>query len=148
MIKRRSVREFNKRFRSGCYTQKEVKVQIDAGWFDWVCDINLLAKKTQKIGFILTKIKSGGKVDMDKWFVWFKNNHLPDKSLYDDFRFSNIETGALMFVVQINCKLNKNKYVAYGRTVDGFFHLEKPLFQTNSEKELVDWLNRPWAEIQ
>ena len=78
------------------------------------------------------------------WYVWFKNNCPLNGPLYDDFRFANLETGDVMFTIQINCCWNLHRYAVYGRTPDGEGHWDKPLFETDSVKELKNWLNSPW----
>ena len=44
------------------------------------------------------------------------------------------------------CSWNDYKYTVYGRTPDGNFHIDKPLFETDEVNELVAWFNTPWEE--
>ena len=133
-------------FMEGNFDDADVRTQILAGWYDWFCKDSSLANKTKKMGNIIKQVKSGGKVDIENWYVWFKNNCPLNGPLYDDFRFAELETGNVMFTIQIDCCWNKSKYAVYGRTPDGEFHSDKPLFETNSSRELVKWLNSPWEE--
>src|SRR3989339_672703 len=89
-----------------------------------------------------TQIKAGGKVDLETCYVWFKNNCPLNGPLYDDFRIADIETNNNLIVVQIDCIWNDFKYTAYER-LDGF---EKPVFESNSSRELVKWLNQGWIK--
>ena len=133
-------------FMEGNFDDADVRTQILAGWYDWFCKDSSLANKTKKMGNIIKQVKRGGKVDIENWYVWFKNNCPLNGPLYDDFRFADLETGNVMFTIQIDCCWNKSKYAVYGRTPDGEFHSDNPLFETNSSRELVKWLNSPWEE--
>jgi hypothetical protein len=94
------------------------------------------------MGNIIKQIKPGGKVDLETSYVWFKNNCPLNGSLYDDFRIADIETNNNLIVIQIDCVWNESKYTVYER-LDGF---DKPVFKTNSSRELVKWLNKGWNE--
>ena len=131
-------------FMEGNFDNPDVRVQILAGWYDWFCKDSSLANKTKKMGNIIKHVKRGGKVDIENWYVWFKNNCPLNGPLYDDFRFADLETGNVMFTIQIDCCWNKSRYAVYGRTPDGEFHSDEPLFETDSSRELVKWLNSPW----
>jgi hypothetical protein len=131
-------------FMEGNFDADDVRTQILAGWYDWFCKDSSLANKTKKMGNIIKQVKRGGKVDIENWYVWFKNNCPLNGPLYDDFRFADLETGSVMFTIQIDCCWNKSRYAVYGRTPDGEFHSDEPLFETDSSRELVKWLNSPW----
>ena len=128
------------------YESQDVKTQIKAGWYDWFCKDSSLAKKTQRMGNIISKLREGGKVNFKNWYVWFKNNCPLNGPLYDDFRFADLETGEVQFTIQLDCCWNKKKYAVYGRTPDGEFHSDEPLFETDSVKELINWFNKPWED--
>lgn len=145
-MNRATTREFINEFISGTFEDPSTRTQIAAGWYDWFCKDTSLAAKTKKMGNIIKKLKDGGKVNLDKTYVWFKNNCPLHGALYDDFRIADLETGDVQFTIQIDCCWNKSKYAAYGRTPDGQGHWEHPLFETNSQKELVEWLNAPWEK--
>ena len=134
------IDEFNK----GSFDADDVKTQIKAGWYDWFCKDSSLANKTKKMGNIIKQVKSGGKVNLIDWYVWFKNNCPLNGPLYDDFRFADLETGNVMFTIQIDCCWNKTRYAVYGRTPDGEGNWDEPLFATDSSRELVKWLNAAW----
>lgn len=142
MDKQIKLSEWIQRFKSGEFENKNTKTQIEAGWFDWFCRDTSLANKTKKMGNIIKQIKAGGKVDLETSYVWFKNNCPLSGPLYDDFRIADIETNNNLIVVQIDCFRNDSKYTAYER-LDGF---EKPVFQTDSSRELVKWLNTGWTK--
>ena len=131
-------------FMEGNFDADDVTTQIKAGWYDWFCKDSSLARKTQRMGKIIVRLREGGKVDFKNWYVWFKNNCPLNGPLYDDFRFADIETGNVMFTIQIDCCWNKSRYAVYGRTPDGDGHWDEPLFSTNNIKELIAWFNTSW----
>lgn len=144
MKDRISINEWINKFLSGEFDSQDVRVQIQAGWYDWFCKDSSLANKTKKMGNIVRQVKRGGKVNLDDWYVWFKNNCPLNGPLYDDFRFASLETGDVQFTIQINCCWNKHRYAVYGRTPNGEGHWDEPLFESDSLKDLVKWLNSPW----
>ena len=132
-------------FNEGNFADADIKVQILAGWYDWFCKDSSLVNKTKRMGNIIKKVKDGGKVNMADWYIWFKNNCPLNGPLYDDFRFADIETGEVQFTIQIDCCWNLRKFVVWGRKEPGApFNSDKPLFESDSAKELVDWLNTAW----
>lgn len=144
MENRISINNWIDRFLDGGFESADVSTQILAGWYDWFCKDSSLKNKTKKMGNIIKGIKAGGKVNLKDWYIWFKNNCPLNGPLYDDFRFANLETGEVQFTVQIDCCWNKHKYCVYGRTLDGVGHWDKPLFETDSIKELKAWFNTSW----
>ena len=144
MKDRISINEWINKFLSGEFDSQDVRVQIQAGWYDWFCKDSSLVNKTKKMGNIVRQVKRGGKVNLDDWYVWFKNNCPLNGPLYDDFRFASLETRDVQFTIQINCCWNKHRYAVYGRTPDGEGHWDEPLFESDSLKDLVKWLNSPW----
>jgi hypothetical protein len=142
MEKQITLSHWIQNFNQGEFDKKDSQTQIKAGWFDWFCKDSSLANKTKKMGNIIKQIKTGGKVDLESSYVWFKNNCPLNGPLYDDFRIADIETNNNLIVVQIDSEWNDFKYTAYER-LDGF---EKPVFESNSSRELVKWLNQGWIK--
>lgn len=144
MNNRISISEWIDKYNNNEFNTYNIKKQIEAGWYDWFCKNNTLKSKTIKMGKIINKLKAGGKVKLTDWYVWFKNNCPLNGLLYDDFRFARLDSGDVMFIVQMDCCWNEFRFSVYGRTPDGEGHWDEPLFQCNSVKELVNWLNSPW----
>ena len=142
MDKQIKLSEWIQRFKSGEFEKPDTSTQIKAGWFDWFCKDKSLANKTKKMGNIIKQIKAGGKVDLETSYVWFKNNCPLSGPLYDDFRIADIENNNNLIVVQIDCFRNESKYTVFER-LDGF---EKPIFKTDSSRELVKWFNKGWDQ--
>ena len=137
-----SIREWQKEFEAGTFSTRDRHTQIMAGWYDWFCEDYSLRNKTYKMGNIVKQVKDGGKVDLDNWYVWFKNNCPCSHPLYDDFRFAVKGSGDVMFTIQIDCGYNKHKYCVYGRKND----FETPLFECDNSRDLVKWLNTAWED--
>lgn len=130
------ISEWQKAFNTGTYDAPYVKTQIEAGWYDWFCRDSSLANKTKKMGQIIKEIKDGGKVDLEKNTIFFKNNCPLTGPLYDEFRICDLETNDALFTIQIDCCRSDCKYTVYG-----LGQWDKPIFKTDSKKELLSWLN-------
>lgn len=141
-----TVRDWIKNFKAGEYSADTVATQIKAGWWDWFCRDSSLARKTKTMGSIVKQVKDGGKVDLDNFYVWFKNNCPLNGPLYDDFRFANLEDGEVQLTIQINCCWNQKRYTVFGRKEIGGEFSQDPLFESDSSRELVKWLNTPWED--
>lgn len=146
MENKTTLRTWIRNFIDGAYDAPDRRTQIDAGWFDWFCRDTSLRNKTYRLGGVVKQIRDGGKVDLDGTYVFFKNNCPLNGPLYDDFRICSIENGNVQLTVQFGCCWNDARYAVFGRTPDGEGHWEKPLFKTDSSRELVRWLNKPWEE--
>ena len=134
-------------FLNGHYEAADVKTQILAGWYDWFCKDSSLVNKTKKMGNIIKQVKDGGKVNLKDWYVWFKNNCPLNGPLYDDFRFARLDTGDVQLTIQIDCCWNNHRFSVWGRkSEDAEFEHERALFETDSQRELVKWLNTPWED--
>lgn len=145
MKERIALSEWIEKFINGEFDAEDCKTQILAGWYDWFCKDSSLKNKTKKMGNIIRQIKAGGKVNLENWYVWFKNNCPLNGPLYDDFRLAKLDTGDVQMTIQIDCCWNQKKFSVWGRkSEDGEFEHEKPLFETDSQRELVKWLNSPW----
>lgn len=145
-MNRISVTEWIDKYSNKEFTGRDVKTQILIGWYDWFCKDGTLYRKTEKMGNIIKQLKVGGKVNLKDWYVWFKNNCPLNGPLYDDFRFARLDNGEVQFTIQIDCCWNNYRFTIFGRTPDGESHWDEPLFECNTVKELVNWLNSPWEE--
>ena len=137
-----NVSEWIDAFTTGEFTLCDSITQVGAGWYDWFCKTSSLRNKTYRMGRIIKQIKSGGKVDLENWYVWFKNNCPMVGPLYDDFRFANIETGDVQFTICIDDKRSEHKYEVWGRKNN----FNGPIICFDNSRDLVKWLNTPWNE--
>lgn len=96
----KNVREFQERFATGEFEDGSFDKQCEAGWYDWFCDDSALVGKTRRLGKVVAQIKDGGKVDLDKNRVIFKNNCPMVGPLYDDIRIGDDEGN--LFVIALD----------------------------------------------
>ena len=105
-----SIRQWIENYNSGKYDSQDVKVQCEAGWYDWFCRDESLCGKTKRLAPKVKQLAKSSKVDVDNWYVWFKNNCPVFGSLYDDIRFADIKTGDVIYTIAFVKK--------YGQTVE------------------------------
>ena len=105
-----SIRQWIENYNSGKYDSQDVKVQCEAGWYDWFCRDKSLCGKTKRLAPKVKQLAKSSKVDVDNWYVWFKNNCPVFGSLYDDIRFADIKTGDVIYTIAFVKK--------YGQTVE------------------------------
>ena len=86
-----SIREWIKNYNAGMYKAKDVHTQIKAGWYDWFCKDSALCNKTKRLAGKLKKLIGSPKFNVDKTYVFFKNNCPMMGKLYDDFRICEID---------------------------------------------------------
>lgn len=98
-----NINTFAIRFLRGEFLASDVKTQIEAGWYDWFCRDTSLGAKTQNLGKKVLQLMKSTKIDIEKNYVFFKNNCPGRGSLYDDFRICDMETGDVIFTVVPRC---------------------------------------------
>ena len=141
-IKKPTIRNWIKNFKAGKYEEEDVNVQIAAGWFDWTCFESSLPKKTKKLGHAICMIKDGGKVDLDRTYVCFRNSFPLRGKAYDSFRICSTRSGKVYFSVLIskNIELDGLNYHIYGMK-NGF---KEPLHASENIRGAMNWFNKPW----
>lgn len=109
-----NIATFAVRFLRGDFDLNDRKTQIEAGWYDWFCRDTSLAAKTQNLGKKVLRVMKSSKIDIEKNYVFFKNNCPMRGSLYDDFRICDIETGNVIYTVVPRCT-HSGKAEVWGR---------------------------------
>jgi len=127
MNNQKTTREMIKEFLSGKYYAKDTGTQCDAGWYDWFCKDTHLAGKTEKLYNKLLQIIPTYKFDIDKTYVFFKNNCPMNGSLYDDFRICDLKTREVIYTITPASGHTSLKGLAYIWGKENEF--EKPLLQ-------------------
>lgn len=94
-----SIREWVKNYNAGKYKNKDFHTQIEAGWYDWFCKDAALCNKTKRLAGKLKKLIGSPKIDVDKNYVFFKNNCPMMGKLYDDFRICDMVTGDVIYTI-------------------------------------------------
>jgi hypothetical protein len=94
-----SVRQFIQNYEKGKYDDPSVDTMIDAGWYDWFCEDCELKPWLDAMFPKVKQISQSPKIDIDKMFIFFKNNSPSQGDLYDNFRFCEIGTGDVVYTV-------------------------------------------------
>lgn len=101
-----TLRQFIDKYDKGEF-DKSTKSMIGMGWYDWFCSDSSLYNRLKPLVSKVKKISKSKKIDLDKMYVFFKNNCPCVGPTYDDFRICNIESGDVIYCI---CKLNKGCY--------------------------------------
>ena len=109
-----NIATFAVRFLRGDFDLNDRKTQIEAGWYDWFCRDTSLAAKTQNLGKKVLRVMKSSKIDVEKNYVFFKNNCPGVGGLYDDFRICDMETGNVIYTVVPRCT-HSGKAEVWGR---------------------------------
>lgn len=137
----KSLREQIKAFEAGEYDTKDVDTQIDAGWYDWFCKDTSLPLKTTYLFKKVLSILDSKKIDLDKHYVFFKNNCPVQGQLYDDFRICDLETGEVIYCVTPNRKV---------KITTGYAHIECHADVYGKENDFQESLidGRSWKDVK
>jgi hypothetical protein len=68
-------------------------------FYDWFCKDSSLKAKSEKLFKEVRRFVRVFKIDLDKHYVFFKNNCPGRGSLYDDFRICDIESDDVIWTV-------------------------------------------------
>ena len=137
---RMSLRQWQKSFLAGEFDANDFETQVKAGWYDCWCEEEELGWRMRKMANILVEIKDGGKVDLDKTYVFFKQGcPASDDPIYDVFKICDLETGDVLFCVDCGDKRAHAYYDVYG--YENAFDVAA--LETNSESGLIRWFNTP-----
>ena len=60
-----SIRQWIENYNSGKYDSQDVKVQGEAGWYDWFCRNESLCGKTKRLAPKVKQLAKSSKVDED-----------------------------------------------------------------------------------
>ena len=118
--KETTLRQWLKRFDNHEFELPFVKVQIEAGWYDWFCKDTSLVNKTKNLGTKFKSISNSSKINLDSQYIFFKNNCPCVGSLYDDFRICDIKSGDVIYTIVPSSGYDSNKGTAevYGKEND------------------------------
>ena len=105
-----TVRQFVTKFDNGDFDVDSLKAQMDAGWYDWFCKDNALKNKTKTLGKKIKDVSKLNFFDIDKTYVYMKNNCPMDGKTYDSFGICDIETGNQIVWIAPKLGYNDKKY--------------------------------------
>jgi hypothetical protein len=87
-------------FDKGIYLDGDGKESWCFNFYDWFCkDTSLKRKSDTLFKQVKRFVKANPNIDIDKHYVFFKNNCPAYGPLYDDFRICDIEEGNVIFNV-------------------------------------------------
>lgn len=72
-------------------------------FYDWFCKDESLKGKAEKLMPKVIKFAKKMSIDLDRHYVFFKNNCPMSGSLYDDFRICDLETSNVVYTVTPAC---------------------------------------------
>lgn len=145
MSKEMSLRRWQEEYAKGTFDAPDVSTQCKAGWYDWFCRDSSLANKTKKLAKPIMKLKDSAKINLDKMYVWFKNNCA--SAMYDDFRIADIETGDVLYTVtHKDPNVEGNPLWTVYAIVEGMVEEDNgnwawKSYQFKTTKALVEWFN-------
>jgi hypothetical protein len=74
------------------------------GFYDWFCkDSSLRIRAERLMPKVIRFVKAHPEIDLEKTYVFFKNNYPMSGPTYDDFRICSIEGGETIFTVVPLC---------------------------------------------
>ena len=138
MAKEQTIRSFQKEFNEGKYDSPDVDTQIKAGWYDWFCKDSSLAKRTQKLGKIVCKLKDSKRVNLDTMYVFFKNNCPMVGPTYDSIKICDRESGDVIFNINFNDKREDKNITVWSDAND----FQQPLMSFDRTQEVADFFCR------
>ena len=94
-----TVREFIHNYENGKYVDPSKETMIKAGWHDWFCEDEELKIRLDLLYYKVKRIALTPKINIDKMYVFFKNNCPGESEIYDDFRFCDMESGNVIYTV-------------------------------------------------
>lgn len=143
MEERISIREWQKRYRSGAFNSNERFVQCEAGWYDWFCrDEGLSGRLKQLVPLILGITEPA---ILDNYYLWLKNNCPVKGPLYDDVRFEPLDgkRDGRYFVVTHKSPWEKHNWTLYTER-RGF---DEPECGCTNVRDMVKYINEVGASI-
>lgn len=108
-----SVRQWQERFQAGAYENKDLKVQCAAGWYDWFCRDEALARRLKKISKVVMGITDP--YILDNYYVWFMDNCPVVGGLYDEARFEPLSGNrdGKYFVVSLDSPYESRRWTLF-----------------------------------
>lgn len=128
--KEMTLREWIEKYRSGKFNCSR-KSMVEMGWYDWFCnDIQLFDRLCQLAPKVIA-VSQSSKIDIDKTYVFFKNNCPVQGPTYDSFSICDIESGDVL------CWIGKLRRGSYGENFSGWELTS--LIKNDSVQEMRGW---------
>lgn len=98
-----TLRQQLEAFEQGKFLDSEGNESWCYNFYDWFCKDSALKAKSEKLFKMVKRWVKKRNTDVDKVYVFFKNNCPMNGSLYDDFRICDVETGNVIYTVVPRC---------------------------------------------
>ncbi len=134
--KERSIREWQTAYAAGEFNSPDVTTQINAGWYDWFCSDESLARRTKRLATFARKFKTCNKFDIDSNYIFFKNCCPLFGSTYDRVSICDMKTGDVKFCIDNDKRMGDGTWNLYGTAND----FSEPLC-SGSAKEILTYLH-------
>ena len=85
------------------------KTACTIGWWDWFCRDESLLLRTKKFLPLIRSLKTTSKVDIDKDYIFFKNNCPVNGPLYDSFSICKMDGGDVKYFIAYKCCWDKDE---------------------------------------
>ena len=102
-----------------------------SNFYDWFCKESSLEKKSVRLMKQVESFVDQFEVDVEKHYVFFKNNCPMVGPLYDDFRVVNIESGDVIWTVIPKCG-HSGKAEIWGRVNE----FKEPVYEADTLTKL------------
>jgi hypothetical protein len=101
MENKTTLREQLESFKNGQIMESDGSINTGCyNFYDWFCKDSSLENKAMRLFKKVIKfVKHNPSIDLDKHYVFFKNNCPMRGPLYDDFRICDIESGNVVWCV-------------------------------------------------
>jgi len=99
MSEKVSFKQWIENYQNGMYDSPDFDTMCKAGWYDWFCKDSSLINRMKKMVPAILKISKSSKIDLDKTYIFFKNNCPMCGKLYDDFRICDIDSGDVIYTI-------------------------------------------------
>lgn len=95
-----TLREQFEAFEQGTYLDSDGNLDNRCfNFYDWFCEDASLKSKADELFPMAIKFANEMGIDLDKHYVFFKNNCPGNDDLYDDFRICDKENGYVVYTV-------------------------------------------------
>jgi len=113
---RRSILDWQGDYLDGKFDNPNLDTQVKAGWWDWFCKDRELPAKTERMALIVMALRDSNRINRKRMYVWFKNAQPVHGKNYDMLQISDIETGDVIWSINIGSPHESAAVVLYGST--------------------------------
>ena len=137
------VRQWQDNYRAGAYKDKDVGAQRTAGWWEWECPNDTLARRLKEIAPVVMRIKEP--LILDGYSVYFSNHLSNRKSLYDNVQFEPMNRAKKndFFMIYVGNQDERDRLTLYTRR----YGLNAPEFGCERIGEMVQYISGMAREL-